>query len=79
MSSNILVAELGYLDGVTSNIQTQLNNLEPSIAVIANRALVSDTSGGLIESSVTDIELSYLSGVSSNVQTQFGCKTTKSN
>lgn len=43
-------------------------------ALTANRALVSDGSGVVSVSSVTNVELGYLSGVTSSVQTQFSGK-----
>ena len=80
-SSSILVAELGYLDGVTSSIQTQLDAKQPKVTN------VSDTEIGYLDgvtsaiqtqldakqpkvTNVSDTELSYLSGVTSNIQTQ---------
>ena len=84
VSSNITVAELGYLDGVTSNIQTQLNAKAPSITggastiatsnLTASRALVSDGSGKVAVSGVTSTQLGYLSGVTSAIQTQLNGK-----
>lgn len=43
-----------------------------------NRALVSDNTGFIIESSVTATELGYVSGVTSSIQTQLGTKLTAS-
>ena len=43
--SNIF-ADFDYLDDVTFNLQTKAHSLEPCVAVIANRALVGDVSGG---------------------------------
>lgn len=40
----------------------------------ANRALIIDGSGDVVESTVTDTELAYVSGVTSDVQTQLGAK-----
>jgi hypothetical protein len=78
--ANVSDTEIGYLDGVTSNIQTQINNKQNSITgaastilsndLITNRALLSDGSGKVAVSSVTNTELGYLSGVTSNIQTQ---------
>lgn len=42
--------------------------------VTASRALVSDGSGLISPSAVTDVELGYLSGVTSSIQTQLGTK-----
>jgi hypothetical protein len=58
--------ELSYLDGITSNIQNQINSIAGT-SFTPNRAIVSDGSGDLIASSVTDSELGFLSGVSSTL------------
>jgi hypothetical protein len=63
---DITATELSYLDGVTSNIQNQINSITET-SFTANRAIVSDGSGDLIASSVTDSELGFLSGVSSTL------------
>lgn len=78
------VTELNYVDGVTSNIQTQLNGKQESITGAAttitdsnlttNRALVSNGNGKVSVSSVTSTELGYLDGVVSNIQTQLDDK-----
>lgn len=77
-------AELGYLSGVSSAIQTQLNAKQATITgaastivssnLTANRALVSDASGKVASASVTNTELGYLSGVTSAIQTQLNNK-----
>ena len=122
--SSITATELGYLSGVTSNIQTQINGKANTLhthaashitsgtlttarggtnrntwtanrlvytqsttqlgflnAITANRALISNSSGMPIASSVTSTELGYLTGVTSNIQTQIDSKinTTISN
>lgn len=69
--------ELNYVDGVTSNIQEQLNGKQATITgaatsitsanLTANRALVSDGSGKVAVSTVTSTELGYLDGVTSAV------------
>lgn len=79
--------EFGYLNGVTSAIQTQLNSKQATITgaattidtedLTASRALTSDGSGKVAVSSVTSTELGYLSGVTSAVQTQVDTKTAK--
>jgi len=76
--------EIGYLDGVTSSIQTQIDSKQPnltggvttiaSIDLTASRALVSDTSGKVIVSEVTSTELGYLDGTTSSIQTQIDSK-----
>lgn len=76
-------AELNYVDGVTSNIQTQLNGKAASshthaatqvTGLTASRALVSDSSGHPSVSAVTSTELGYLDGVTSAIQTQLNNK-----
>ena len=72
--------EIGYLDGVTSAIQTQLDAKQATITgaattvtssnLTASRALTSNASGKIADSSVTATELGYLSGVTSAIQTQ---------
>ena len=78
------ITELNYVDGVTSNIQTQLNGKQASINGAAstitgsnlttNRALISNGSGKVAVSDVTSTELGYLDGVTSNIQTQLNNK-----
>jgi hypothetical protein len=68
--SAVTSTELGYVSGVTSSIQTQLDAKEPSINLTVNRALLSDVNGNLDVSFVTDTELGYLSGTTSSLQTQ---------
>lgn len=92
-SGNIAVSavtstELGYLDGVTSSIQTQLNGKQATITgaattidtenLTASRALVSSSSGKVAVSAVTATELGYLDGVTSNIQTQLNAKAASS-
>ena len=79
---------MGYLDGVTSNIQTQLNGKQASITggastitssnLTVSRALVSSSSGKVAVSDVTSTELGYLDGVTSNIQTQLNGKSESS-
>jgi hypothetical protein len=77
--------EIGYVNGVTSAIQTQLNSKQVTITGAAttidtedltvNRAVVSDGSGKIAVSSVTATEVGYLSGVTSGIQTQLSTLT----
>lgn len=67
--SPITVVELGYLAGLTGNVQTQLGALLGG-TLAASKAVVTDAAGKLISSVVTLLELSYLSGARSNLQTQ---------
>lgn len=86
--SAVTSTELGYLDGVTSNIQTQLSGKQNTITgaattiassnLAASRAVASDASGKVVASNVTSTELGYLDGVTSNVQTQLNGKAATS-
>lgn len=79
--------EFGYLNGVTSAIQTQIDSKQATITggattivssnLTASRALASDGSGKVAVSSVTSTELGYVSGVTSAIQTQIDTKTNK--
>jgi hypothetical protein len=76
--------ELGYVSGVTSAIQTQLGAKQGTITggattitsadLTASKALISNASGKVAVSAVTDTELGYVSGVTSAIQTQIGTK-----
>ena len=72
--SAVTATELGYVDGVSSSIQTQLDAKEGTVALTASRALVSSSGGVLAVSAVTDTELGYVDGVTSSIQTQLGTK-----
>lgn len=84
IAGTITNTQLGYLDGVTSNIQTQLGSKQATVTgaastivssnLTANRALISNSSGKVAESAVTSTELGYLNGLSSNVQSQLNSK-----
>ena len=68
--------ELGYLDGVTSSIQTQLGEKAPSASptFTGTVTLPATTSIGPVSST----ELGYLDGVTSSIQTQLGGKAASS-
>jgi hypothetical protein len=76
--------EINYTDGVTSDIQTQLNAKQATITgaattvtssdLTASRAVISNASGKVAVSTVTDTELGYVSGVTSAIQTQMNTK-----
>ena len=82
--SDVTSTELGYLDGVSSAIQTQIDAKQATITgaattidtedLTASRAVVSNGSGKVAVSDVTSTELGYLDGVSSAVQTQLDAK-----
>jgi len=77
-------AELNYVDGVTSAIQTQIDSKQATITgaattiddadLTASRAVISNASGKVAVSAVTDTELGYLDGVTSAIQTQIDSK-----
>lgn len=78
------LAELNFVSGVTSAIQTQINGKENTITgaattitgtdLTASRALESNGSGKVAVSSVTSTELGHVSGVTSAIQTQLDSK-----
>lgn len=84
-ASAVTATELGYLDGVTSGIQAQINGKQNTITgaattitssnLTANRALVSNGSGKVAVSAVTSTQLGYLSGATSNIQAQLDGKS----
>jgi|11BtaG_2_1085332.scaffolds.fasta_scaffold00915_14 hypothetical protein len=83
-ASTVTDTELGYISGVTSDIQTQIDSKEDTITggattitdtdLTASKALVSNSSGKVAASTVTDTELGYISGVTSSIQTQLDDK-----
>lgn len=87
-SSAVTPTELGYLTGVTSAIQTQMDLKAPlasptftgtvTTPVTASRALVTGASSQLSASATTATELGYVNGVTSAIQTQLDAKTLKS-
>jgi hypothetical protein len=80
-------AELAFVNGVTSAIQTQLDLKAPkasptftgtvTVPPAANFALQTGTSSVLEASATTKTELGYLSGVTSAIQTQMDLKAPK--
>lgn len=87
-TSSVTSTELGYLSGVTSNIQSQIDavsvgSLTGAISTVLNtdlspsRAVISNVSGKIAVSAVTSTELGYVSGVTSAIQTQLGTKVAK--
>lgn len=87
--STVTSTELGYVSGVTSAIQTQLDAKQATItgsattidteSLTASRAVISNASQKIAVSTTTDTELGYLSGVTSAVQTQLDAKLVKAN
>lgn len=83
-ASTVTSTELGYMHGVTSAVQTQLNGKEATITgaattitgsnLTASRVVVSDANGKIDVSSTTSTELGYVHGVTSDIQTQINAK-----
>ena len=79
-----LQTDVGTLKTNVGNIQTALTSKQDVIVgaastitdnnLVADRALISDSSGKVAVSNVTSTELGYLDGVTSNVQTQLNNK-----
>ena len=77
-------AEFQYIGGLTSDAQTQIDAKQSTITgaattitsanLTASRAVISNASGKVAVSSVTDTELGYVSGVTSAIQTQIDGK-----
>jgi len=70
--SAVTATELGFLDGVTSAIQTQLNGKEATISA-SNRVNATEVGTGI----VNNTEFNYLNGVTSAIQTQLNGKATE--
>lgn len=66
LSVTATATELNYVDGVTSNIQTQLN-AKGTVSTLADLSITA-----------TATELNYVDGVTSNIQTQLDAKGTVS-
>src|SRR5690606_9583702 len=84
VSSGVSNTTLGYLDGVTSSVQTQLDDKLPLTGgtitgnlaldnLSANRVLISNGSKTLTSSSVSNTTLGYLDATSS-IQAQLNSK-----
>ncbi len=77
--------EIGYVNGVTSALQTQLNDKAPlasptftgtiTTPVTASRALVTGASAELAAATTTATEIGYVNGVTSAIQTQMNTKS----
>ncbi|NDE09890.1 MAG: hypothetical protein EBZ95_04900 [Chitinophagia bacterium] len=67
-ASSVTSTELGYVSGVTSAIQTQLNNkITSSGTLVASKVVATDSSGNIVTTTVTSTELGQLSGITSAV------------
>jgi hypothetical protein len=73
--NNISTTTFNYLSGVSSNIQTQFNNILSRIAGINYSGNTTSITGNLSFTgnlnSISTTTFNYLSGVTSNIQTQF--------
>lgn len=89
VSSSVTSTELGYVSGVTSALQTQIDAKAPSAsptfsgtttfsALTATTVPYLNGSKALTSSAVTPTELGYVSGVTSAIQTQMDAKIAKS-
>ena len=67
-------AEIGFVNGVTSGIQSQIDSKEDTVSLTANRAVVSDGAGALAAAATTATEIGYVNGVTSSIQTQLDNK-----
>ncbi len=87
ISATTTATEIGYVNGVTSAIQTQLNAKAPlagptfsgtiTTALTASRAVVTGASNELAAATTTAVEIGYVNGVTSAIQTQLDAKTIK--
>lgn len=75
-SSSVTDVELGFLSGVTSGLQSQIDGKEPTISLAIDRAVISNGSGALSVATTTAAELDFVNGVTSSIQTQINAKLT---
>jgi len=76
VSATTTATELGYVNGVTSAIQTQLNTKSPSASPTFTGTVTLPTpyTIGAVSMTATGTELNYMAGVTSAVQTQINTK-----
>jgi hypothetical protein len=77
--SGVSDTEIGYLNGVTSAIQTQLDDKSTAskTETLSNKTINDPTiviGAGLGNITITNTEIGYLTGVTSNIQTQLDAK-----
>lgn len=75
-SSATTATELGYVNGVTSAIQTQIDTKFTDGSLTASRAVATTAGGALTVAATTSTELGYVNGVTSAIQTQIDTKIT---
>ena len=68
--STIDNAHLSYLANVTSDLQAQINGLQPIYTGNNQTVVVTDAYGSLTSSTITTAQLGYLGNVTSDLQTQ---------
>jgi hypothetical protein len=75
--SGTTLTEMGYLSGVTSNIQTQINGLSGNYLPLAGGTMTGNISFAIGQtfSGATLTEAGYLSGVTSAIQNQINAKS----
>jgi hypothetical protein len=75
--TNVSDTEIGYLDGVTSSIQTQLNDKSTAskTETLTNKTLTSPKINEDVVLTATATELNYVDGVTSAIQTQLNGKS----
>ena len=61
--SAVTSTELGYLDGVTSNIQTQINNLKASIGSKKLLEVTTQSAASIVELNLSSIDLSQYNAI----------------
>jgi hypothetical protein len=86
-ASSVTATELGYVSGVTSALQTQIDSKQATLTgatttvtssnLTASKAVISNSSGKIAVSTTSDTELGYVSGVTSAIQTQLDAKLVK--
>ena len=83
--SSITTSELNMLEGVSSNIQDQIDDLRGNIGEVgqatqfgtANMVLVTNANKAATTSSISTTKLGYLTDVTSNIQAQINTKCAK--
>ena len=68
-AGTVTSTQFGYLNTLTSNVQTQLNNKQTNISG-SNRVAASFVANGLVDNTT----FNYLQGVTSSIQTQISAK-----
>ena len=70
LTSGTTATELGFLSGVTSSVQGQMDSKFNASGHSTSRVLVTSGTGAATTSAITTTELGYLSGLSNNIQQQ---------